>query len=232
LENIGIVGVGFVGSATYHTFSPYFKMKLYDKFKPGFEDLETVANSCKYIFVCVPTPVDNSGKQDLSCIYDAIDSINEISKESKVLILRSTIIPGTTRKLSEKYENHNFVFVPEFLSERTALFDSINAYRIILGGDNKDILDEVESKIFRVRYPHTLIFRTSFDSAELVKYVTNCFFSVKISFMNEIYDICEKMNLKYDDIKTMVLADLRIANSHMDVPGPDSYRGFGGEMPI
>jgi len=227
--SIGIIGVGFVGNACYHTFSPYFNMRLYDKFKPGFESLEVVVNSVKHLFICVPTPIDNNGGQDLTCVFDTIKSINDVAKEPKILIIRSTIIPGTTRKLSEKYQNHNFIFCPEFLTERTAILDSINAYRIILGVDNDNIFEDVEENIFRVKYPHVPIFKTNFESAELVKYVGNCYFSVKISFLNEVYEICEKLGLDYNEIKKLFLSDQRVCNSHTDVPGPDNFKGFGGK---
>jgi UDP-glucose 6-dehydrogenase len=225
---LGIIGIGFVGNSVYHTFSPYFKMRLYDKFKPGFEDLKTVVNSTKYLFVCVPTPVDNNGKQDLSTIKTAIKEIDEVAEQSKIIILRSTILPGTTRCLSEKFTNHKFLFCPEFLTERTAIYDAINAYRIILGGYS-DVAEEVKNGIFRKRYPHTPIFITNYESAELVKYVGNCYFSIKIAYMNEIYEICKKLNLDYQEVRKLFLADQRVANSHTEVPGPDGYKGFGGK---
>jgi UDPglucose 6-dehydrogenase len=229
-KRIGIIGIGMVGTAVYHTFSPYFKINLYDKFKPGFQSLDDVVNNSDVLFISVPTPVCMSDQtQDLSCIYDSIESINEVSKTKKILILRSTVIPGTTRSLSIKYPNHSFVFCPEFLTERTAILDSINAYRIILGSNKKNTLDIVEKEIFRKRYPHTLIFKTNFEEAELVKYIGNCFFSVKISFMNEIYEVCRKMNINFEEVRKMFLADQRICNSHTDVPGPDGQFGFGGK---
>jgi len=204
-------------------------MRLYDKFKPGFESLEDVVNSAKYLFICVPTPVNNDGSQDLTYIYDTIKSINDVAKDPKILIIRSTIIPGTTRKLSKEYLTHSFIFCPEFLTERTAILDSINAYRIILGVDNDNIFEDVEENIFRVKYPHVPIFKTNFESAELVKYVGNCYFSVKISFLNEVYEICEKLGLEYNEIKKLLLSDQRVCNSHADVPGPDGFKGYGGK---
>lgn len=225
---IGIIGVGFVGTAVYHTFSPYFKIKLFDKYKLGFDSLEEVVNNSDYLFVCVPTPVDNKGQQDLSNINDTIEAIDSISKKQCTIIIRSTIIPGTTRKLAEKYKKHIFIFCPEFLTERTAVLDSINAYRIILGSDSDKVWN-IADDVFEVRYPHVKIFITSLEAAELVKYVTNCFFSVKIAYMNEVYEICNKMNISYDLVKAMFLSDQRTSNSHTDVPGPDGYKGFGGK---
>lgn len=226
---LGVVGIGFVGTALYHTFSPYFKMRLYDKYKPGYEDLETVVNSVKYLFVCVPTPVDQKGQQDINCVFETVEDINKVAKDSKIIILRSTVLPGTTRILQSKYKNHDFIFCPEFLTERTAILDSINAYRIILGGENQNVMIEVDKTIFRVKYPHIPIYFTTFESAELVKYVGNCFFSVKIAFLNEVFEMCEKLGLEYNEVKKLLLSDQRITNSHMDVPGPDGYKGFGGK---
>ena len=119
-------------------------------------------------------------------------------------------------------------FCPEFLTERTAILDAINAYRIILGGDSV-VAEEVRDKIFRKRYPHTSIFITNYETAEFVKYVGNCYFSVKIAYMNEIYEICKKLNLDYQEVRKLFLADQRVANSHTEVPGPDGYKGFGGK---
>ena len=226
---LGVVGIGFVGTALYHTFSPYFKMRLYDKYKPGYEDLETVVNSVKYLFVCVPTPVDQKGQQDINCVFETVEDINKVAKDSKIIILRSTVLPGTTRILQSKYKNHDFIFCPEFLTERTAILDSINAYRIILGGENQNVMIEVDKTIFRVKYPHIPIYFTTFEAAELVKYVGNCFFSVKIAFLNEVFEMCEKLGLEYNEVKKLLLSDQRITNSHMDVPGPDGYKGFGGK---
>ncbi len=226
---LGVVGIGFVGTALYHTFSPYFKMRLYDKYKPGYEDLETVVNSVKYLFVCVPTPVDQKGQQDINCVFETVEDINKVAKDSKIIILRSTVLPGTTRILQSKYKNHDFIFCPEFLTERTAILDSINAYRIILGGENQNVMIEVDKTIFRVKYPHIPIYFTTFEAAELVKYVGNCFFSVKIAFLNEVFEMCEKLGLEYNEVKKLLLSDQRITNSHMDVPGPDGFKGFGGK---
>lgn len=230
-KSISVFGIGYVGSAIYHGFSPYFEIKIYDKYKPGYNDVEDVVKSSRFIFVCVPTPVnleDNS--QDLSYIYDAVETIGKYATEEKIIILKSTILPGTTRKLQDKYKNHRFAFNPEFLTERNYIFDFLNQGRIVLGGKSKDddTLLEIED-LYRVKFQHTPIFKTTFEGAEFIKYACNCFFSMKVSYMNEIYEICEKMGVPFDDVKNGMLGDQRIANSHMQVPGFDGYKGFGGK---
>ena len=225
---IGICGFGFVGKAVVHGFCLHADLKIYDKFQTGLNTLEETVKESDYLFVCVPTPMNDDGSQDLSCIYDVMENINKLTAQKKIIIIKSTVVPGTTRMISEKYPNHSFVFNPEFLTERSAKLDFINTARIVLGGSDEKALASVE-EMYRVRFTHTPIYKTSFEGAELVKYMNNCFFALKISYLNEIYEICEKLGLDYNDLKNMFLADQRIGNSHTDVPGYDGGRGFGGK---
>lgn len=123
-----------------------------------------------------------------------------------------------------------YIFNPEFLTERNYIFDFINQGRIVLGGENLycKAIDEVDS-LYKVKFPHTPVLITTFEAAEMIKYACNCYFSIKISFMNEMYDICQKLGISFEDVKIGMLGDQRIANSHMQVPGFDGYRGFGGK---
>jgi len=231
MEMISVIGAGFVGKAVYSAFSTCCKVLIYDKFIPNFNSIEEAVES-KFIFVCVPTPTnfDNGGEQDLSAIYDVMDYINRLTSKTKIIIIKSTIVPGTTRKLSLKYPEHDFVFNPEFLTERNYVFDFFNQTRIVLGGKTKSslVLNEVE-KLYKIRFPHTPIQKCSFEEAEIVKYLLNCYFASKVSFMNEVYEICEKMGIQYNSLKNLFLGDQRVSNSHTDVPGHDNRRGFGGK---
>ncbi len=134
---IGIIGCGFVGSAVAYGFSLHSEIRIYDKFQITPNTLEETVNESDFLFVCVPTPMDDNGKQDLSAVYDALDSISRVTNGSKITILKSTILPGTTRKLAERFPTLRLVFNPEFLTERTAKLDFINSARIILGGTSK-----------------------------------------------------------------------------------------------
>jgi UDPglucose 6-dehydrogenase len=225
---IGIIGCGFVGSAVAYGFSLHSEIRIYDKFQITPDTLEETVNGSDFLFVCVPTPMDDDGKQDLTAVCDALESIDGVANSKKIIILKSTILPGTTRGLAEKFTNHNLIFNPEFLTERTAKLDFINTARIVLGGDDEESLNKVET-LYKNRFVHTPIYKTTWEGAELVKYMANCFFALKVSYLNEIYDIAEKLGIKYDDLKKMFLADGRIGNSHADVPGHDGDRGFGGK---
>lgn len=230
MENISIFGSGFVGGAVYHGLSPFYNVKIYDKYKPGYNGLEETIDFSRYIFVCVPTPVNlDDNSQELCYIEDALSSIEKNAKDEKVIIIKSTILPGTTRKFKEK-SSHLYIFNPEFLTERNYIFDFINQGRIVLGGENLycKAIDEVDS-LYKVKFPHTPVLITTFEAAEMIKYACNCYFSMKISFMNEMYDICQKLGISFEDVKIGMLGDQRIANSHMQVPGFDGYRGFGGK---
>lgn len=230
MESIGIVGCGFVGKAIYNGMSPNFKIYMYDKFKEGYNSLEEVCKNCNIIFVCVPTPMKNDGSQDLSNMEDCIEDISKVAKLGTILILKSTILPGTTRYFSEKYPNFEFFFNPEFLTERNADFDFINQSRILIGIKNIFCKEtNIVEDMYRLRFPHTPIHWCSYEEAELTKYVCNCFFSAKLSFMNEVKEVCDKIGVKYENVRKMFLGDFRIANSHTEVPGPDGHAGFGGK---
>ena len=120
----------------------------------------------------------------------------------------------------------NIVFNPEFLTERNAVKDYENQNRIILGGPRPATteLKQIFSKVF----PKSHIIKTDSTHAEMVKYLTNTFLSVKVSFANEIYQICNKLNIDYDKVVEYSTHDERLGTSHWNVPGHDGDLGFGG----
>lgn len=224
---IGVIGFGFLGKAFVHGFVLHADIKIYDKYDNTYDSLEDTVNSSDFILIGVPTPMKDNGEQDLSSIYDAVAGVVKVAKDRKIIVLRSTIIPGTTRSCADKYPDHDFVFCPEFLTERQAKLDFINSARIILGG-HEDVTTKVE-EMYRARFTHTPIYRTTWEAAEVVKYMSNSFFAVKIAFLNEIYDVAENIGVPYEDLRDMWLADCRIGNSHTDIPGHDGQRGYGGK---
>lgn len=224
--SISIIGAGYVGRALYHGFSPILsKVFLYDKYITGFNTFEETINGSFIIFLCLPTPTDmKTGKQDLSIIRNVIENL----PSERVIVIKSTVLPGTTRSFQEEFSDHVFVFNPEFLTERTYIFDFLNQSRIILGSNYEAMLNLLEN-LYRLRFPHTPIFKTTLETAEVIKYICNCYFSSKVSFLNEVYEICKKIGISYDDVRNGLLGDQRIANSHTAVPGPDGDFGFGGK---
>ena len=229
--NIGIIGNGFVGSALIHGFVLHVDdIYIYDKDpKRSTHSMETLANSSNIVFVCVPTPMFESGECDLSIVTSVIEDLSQYKCiKNKVIVIKSTVVPGTTENLALKYPNLNFVFNPEFLTERKARLDFINASRIVLGSNNTSANKIVED-LYRLRFPYTKIIKTDFGTAQLIKYMANCFFATKISFMNEMYQICNAIDGDWEKALEGFISDGRIGNSHIDVPGHDGDYGFGGK---
>lgn len=229
--DIGIIGFGIVGQALAYGFSQpevadKYHIKYYDKFKES-SSLENVVGDSEFIFICLPTPMreDESGI-DLSIIEETIAQITKMTNSSdKIIIIKSTIVPGTTASFEKKYPKSNFCFNPEFLTEANYLDDFLNADRTIVGANN-DLTSRRVIALFRQRFPHMKIFQTDTTTAEMVKYMANAFLSTKVIFGNEMFDICQILGIKYEEVKSMVAADRRIGPSHLDVT---TSRGFGGK---
>tara|TARA_Y100000389_G_C17425144_1_gene499122 strand:- start:306 stop:1172 length:867 start_codon:yes stop_codon:yes gene_type:complete len=230
---IGIVGKGFVGSAVLHGFSPavgcdaYTKVYDKDPIKSQNSLSETVNNS-DFVFISVPTPSRKDGSMDLTILESAIKDIADISTNRETIFLvRSTVIPGTTKKLQSKFSNLRIVFNPEFLTERSANFDFINQSRCIFGGAKEDTKKVAE--LFRWRFGNSVsILETDYQSAELIKYMANTFFATKISFLNDMKLLSDECGANWEDIIDGFVQDGRVGHSHLNVPGHDGKLGFGG----
>ena len=231
--NIGIIGKGFVGSAVAKGFSPSVgfecNIRIYDR-NPlrSTHSIEDVVNKSDYIFLSLPTPSNKDGSISLRLIEKSLEEINNINKnKNNILLLRSTITPGSSEKFQQQFDNLRIVFNPEFLTERSAYLDFINQSRIILGGSLEDV-KKVET-LYRARFGQLIpILKTSFETAELIKYMNNCFFATKVSFLNEMKMLADKAGADWNDSIEGFILDGRIGHSHLSVPGPDGKLGFGG----
>ena len=223
---IGVIGQGFVGNAIYQKFKKYYDIKTYDLDSSKCNSSKEEVLKQDIIFVCLPTPMNQDGTCNISIVERAINDIDD-TQLPKLAVIKSTIPPGTTDKLNKKYSNLDIVFNPEFLTEANAVDDFENQTRIILGGSNETTtkLKQIYSTIFRKT---SKIIKTDSNTAELVKYVTNAFLSTKVSFANEIYELCGGLELDYDKVIEYATYDERLGLSHWGVPGPDGDRGFGG----
>lgn len=233
MKSIGIIGNGFVGSAIVNAFKNNFNIKINDKdLSRSNSTLEETLES-DVVFVCVPTPMKNaSGTEcNLSILKSVLDEINIKNKNKNIIVIKSTVPPGTTQELQEKYPSLNLLHSPEFLTAKNAKQDFIDASRHIFGiphyGNNKGNFDLI-IEIFKTHFPKSKIISMSSNESELVKYICNCFLATKVSFFNEMRLLCDKLNLNWKTIMSGVLTDERIGISHTNVPGHDGYRGFGG----
>lgn len=226
MYKIGIVGYGFVGKAVEYGFKEGNKIFIYDKFLPTLS-LDEVVKKSEVIFVGVPTPMSRAyTKIDLSIINEVTAETVKLAKKNKVkpiIVLKSTIVPGTTRRLMKELKYPRMAFNPEFLTEANYLMDFVNADRVVIGADNNEVKQWVVD-LYRATFPKMPIFETDPTTAEVVKYMANTYLATKVIFANEMYDLCEKLGVNYDEMKKMAVADHRIYDSHMDIT---ATRGFG-----
>jgi len=232
-RTIGIVGQGFVGSAIREGMKSYFQVETLDidpeKNTTCKNITELVDKVDEILFVCLPTPMKRDGRCDTRIVESAISDINDanISLGKRVIaVIKSTIEPGTTDSLNEKYSNVDIVFNPEFLTEANSFEDFKNQNRIIIGGP-RPATTKVKT-MYRKAFPKVPIVKTGANVAETVKYFINCFLATKVSFANEMKQVCDGMSIDFDKVVEYALYDDRIGNSHLSVPGPDGSCGFGG----
>lgn len=199
---------------------------IYDKFK-DYLSLPEVCKKSEFIFVAVPTPImENESGIDLSIVEQVVDEISkEVEGTDKIVVLKSTIVPGTTASFEKKYPKVNFCFNPEFLTEANFLEDFVKSDRCVVGSSN-DLTSRRVISLYLKHFPHMPMFQTDPTTAEMVKYMANCYLASKVIFANEMFDICEKLGIKYEEVKKLVVADHRIFDSHLDIT---TARGFGGK---
>ena len=222
---IGIIGQGFVGKAVFDKLSSHYDVLTYDiNKKLCNSSFKNIKNLCNIIFTCVPTPMNKDGSCHIEILNKIIEELS--SKKELIIVNKSTVPPGTTEYLNKIHENINVVFNPEFLTERNAKHDYENQKRIIIGGP-KSATTKLKTLFVKV-FPNAHIIKTGSGHAEMVKYLTNAFLATKISFANEIYELCEHFDLDYDKVVEYSKLDERLGKSHWSVPGHDGDYGFGG----
>lgn len=233
---IGIIGCGFVGSSIRAGLNEKNKIETYDKFN---QDLSTVSSLGDLIlvsdilFICLPTPMQQDGSCDTSIVVQTILEIDKITTDNeyddKIIVIKSTVPPGTTKMLQEKTSSSvNVVFNPEFLTEANHIEDFKNQKRIVLGGDNcKKSLEKIKA-MYMKQFPEVPYVMCGSLEAEITKYFCNCYLATKVSFANEMRQLCDSLNADYDRIVEASVYDTRIGKSHLAVPGPDGKKGFGG----
>ena len=219
---VGIIGNGFVGESQAFAFSPTTDLRIYDIDPLKSTHSQDELNKCDFIFVCVPTPMKKDGSQDISYI----ENVFKNAVEGPIYIIKSTIIPGTTKNLNTQYRKLNIIFSPEFLTERTAKLDMLTQARIVLGGSQT--LTDKTAKLFEQRFMNKHIIKTDSTTAELIKYMNNSFFATKVSILNEFKLLADKLEANWDDALYGFSSDSRIGDSHLHVPGPDGKLGYGG----
>ena len=220
---VGIVGHGFVGKAVDYGFSNNVKKKLVDpNYDTTCEDL--LAFDPSVVFICAPTPMSNDGSIDASIVERCCAEVDDLT--DALIVLKSTVTPDIADKLSQKFTN--FVYNPEFLTEKNANEDFVNQFMLVLGGSIKSTHNLLEMYTKYSICRPCPVFHMSAAEASFVKYGINTFLATKVTFFNQMYDIAKKHGVNYNAIVSAIGSDPRITHSHTTVPGFDNKRGFGG----
>ena len=244
-KKVVIIGYGYVGKAAYELFRDHYMTGAYDPMLAGklidssddnkkgiVMDEDDLINQggfddCELAVVCVPTPMKKDNSCDTSIVEEMVGKL-----DSKIIVIKSTVTPGTTKKLKELYPDKRIVFSPEFAGESTywspyAFDTDMKAlpYQII-GGDLEDTKEVVEL-LLPILGPTKEYCQTDPTSAELVKYMENSFYAMKVTFCNEMYEVCKAFGVDYNIARELWTKDPRINKMHTAVfPGK---RGYGGK---
>ena len=219
---VGVMGIGMVGgSVARYLESRGMKPILYDP--PRGLDSKEEINKAEMVFVCVPTPYDEErGGFDLSFVKTALT----VLEGEKIVVLKSTILPGSTDQIQAEFPRHKILFNPEFLTEASADQDMSYPDRQIVGYTENSFNVAKDVMLILPLAPFERIVPAKV--AEMIKYYNNTWFSTKVIFANQVYDVCEKMNIDYDLVRECASADKRVGPSHLDV-FHKGYRGYGGK---
>lgn len=224
-SDIGIIGKGILGTALYKDFkNKGVSVVCYDKYK-NIGSVSDVCNS-NIVFLCLPTPYKKEiEKYDITEIENVCNTLQS-NKYNGLVVLKSTTLPQTTQNLCTQY-SLNIVHNPEFLTARTALQDFENQKHIVIGlcESNKD--DTLHS-FYKKHYPNSDISVVSSTESELMKLAVNNFYATKIQFFNEVWCMCDSLNIEYNSVKNLMLKNGWINPMHTNVPGPDNKLSFGG----
>ena len=256
---VAIIGLGFVGlslasvlaskgvsvkeklSSISKGISPIFEPKLEKTLKSALKNSLVFSDNIEYslknstlIFVTVGTPLTKSGKIDLSMIKDVSKKIGKALKNIssfKVVIIKSTVIPGTTQRLHEEFPGLRIACSPEFLRSKTSDEDFQGQEVLVVGTHHTELAEEIfehhrEAGVFSGK----AAFHVSPTQAELVKYAKNSFFAMKVIFGNQFQDYCESLGEDWGVVKEIITSpqNQTIGPSHLNQIA-SGERGFGGD---
>jgi nucleotide sugar dehydrogenase len=193
---IGIIGRGTVGKAVYDGLD--FLGHTMSFFDPAYEGskLADVLNT-EVVFVSVPTNQLPNGDCDTSIVEQVVAELNTAQYQGLIAI-KSTVVPGTSQRLSEQYPNLKICSVPEFLRAKTALADFVYNHDLLIIGSNREQDFDLIEKIHG-HFPKTVA-RVSPTEAEVVKYFNNVHHAMSVTFANITYDVCKKLGADYKNV--------------------------------
>lgn len=218
---IGIVGLGVIGSANRLGFEKNGHTVLVHDIKLDTK-LTNLLNA-DVVYLCLPTPNTDAGGCDTSIIEDCIEKLNELEYSGSIVV-RSTVTPGFTNSMSAQYADLQIGFAPEFLRERSAAEDFINNHTLLaIGSSNPTLIDLVKRS--HGELPQSTVVMSSTE-AELLKYFNNVYASLRITFANDFFELCNKLNSDYSVIKNAYTLTGKTSGQYLEVS--EALRGYAG----
>jgi len=231
---VAILGNGFVGSALGYALSTaninsQFDIRIYDVDpKRRTHNFEESVEMSEFIFLCLPTPPKKDYSIDTSIIESVLKRLSKFDRmDEKIVIVKSTVLPGFCKKMSKKH-GLRIVDNPEYLTARNAKMDMIYAPQITIGSDDKKTGERVK-ELYMARFGKMKYTMTDSITSEMTKYVLNCFFATKLSFLNEMKQLADKIGVNWEKLIEGFVCDLRTGKSHTIVGenSPDGKLGWG-----
>ena len=229
--SVGIVGLGFVGGAALKSFTlKGAHVKAFDKYKDGGVGSIDDVLQCQIVFLCLPTLYSEDLKAyDKSAIKEVCGQLEQHCFGGLVVV-KSTVEPETTNKLTDEFPLLRIAHNPEFLTARTAFEDFHNQDHIVLGKGPKATKEDMEllRSFYATHYPEAKISMCTAVESESMKIMCNSFYASKVMLFNEYYLLCKKNGADFETIRELMLANNWINPMHTLVPGPDAKLGYGG----
>lgn len=221
-NKIGVIGLGVVGTAVYQGFLKLgHTVEGYDiKYKDT--NIHGLLKT-DIIFLCLPTKAKKDGSCDISIVEGVILELHKLNYNG-IIAIKSTVNPGTTDTLIKKFNNNKICHVPEFLREKYALSDFLNNHNILVVGTENDEIYNFVKKIHQNLPKNSVKLKPT--ESELMKYFSNSYKAMKVTFANTYYEICKYFNINYDSVKDAFLLHDVKEKEYLDVN--KKLRGFGG----
>lgn len=211
---ITVAGYGFVGKAVVEA----FKDHSYEIFDPQFREFNFgISQDTDAVIVCASTPQSKDGSCDMTNIMDVLSRTPDVP-----ILIKSTISLEGWEQIKVAYPNKQISFSPEFLRAASAVDDFLKQKYMILGNDTPD---SFWAKLFTKRFKRIRIHHCTNEEAIAVKYAENSFLALKVSFFNQLYDLCQAAEIDFNEVRYLLTLDERIGEDHSFVT---KERGWGG----